>query len=189
MWNEEWAYKHFFMLCNFFHINKKVLCISKFVIEKQTTVLFFFFCCSSVYWTWELDWCPGVAKKWWWVNKAWQVWFLWCFVTSSLFIVARPMICFFLVYGSLLNLARTMIPFFAFRQITTDWLVFKIVLALVLDFLTTDPVWSLVRTEFGTTKYLSRTCCSLTLFTSAQGQSVLFGWGHETISLVSCYFS
>ena len=55
-------------------------------------------------------------------------------------IVARPMICFFLVYGSLLNLARTMIPFFAFRQITTDWLVFKIVLALVLDFLTTDPV-------------------------------------------------
>ena len=76
MWNEEWAYKHFFMLCNFFHINKKVLCISKFVIEKQTTVLFFFFFCSSVYWTWELDWCPGVAKKWWWVNKAWQVWFL-----------------------------------------------------------------------------------------------------------------
>lgn len=64
----------------------------------------------------------------------------WCFVTSSLFIVARPMICFFLVYGSLLNLARTMIPFFAFRQITTDWLVFKIVLALVLDFLTTDSV-------------------------------------------------
>ena len=53
---------------------------------------------------------------------------------------SRPMICFFLVYGSLLNLARTMIPFFAFRQITTDWLVFKIVLALVLDFLTTDPV-------------------------------------------------
>lgn len=47
---------------------------------------------------------------------------------------------FFLVYGSLLNLARTMIPFFAFRQITTDWLVFKIVLALVLDFLTTDMV-------------------------------------------------
>ena len=47
---------------------------------------------------------------------------------------------FFLVYGSLLNLARTMIPFFAFRQITADWLVFKIVLALVLDFLTTDMV-------------------------------------------------
>lgn len=43
MLNEEWAYTHFFMLCNFFHINKKVLCISKFVIEKQTTVLFFFF--------------------------------------------------------------------------------------------------------------------------------------------------
>lgn len=58
----------------------------------------------------------------------------------SSIIVARPAICFFLVYGTLLNLARTMIPFFAFRQITTDWLVFKIVLALVLDFLTTDMV-------------------------------------------------
>lgn len=30
---------------------------------------------------------------------------------------------FFLVYGSLFNLARAMIPFFAFRQITIDWLV------------------------------------------------------------------
>ena len=39
-------------------------------------------------------------------------------------IVAKPSICFFFQFmvGSLLNLARTMIPFFTFRQITTDWL-------------------------------------------------------------------
>ena len=53
--------------------------------------------------------------------------------------VARPLICLFLVYGSSLKHERTMTPFFASRQITTDWLVFKIVLALVLDFLRTDP--------------------------------------------------
>ena len=130
--NVEWAYVHFFMFCNFFHTNKKYFVFEKFAIKKQTAVLFFF--CSSVYWTWVLDWCTGAAKKWWWVNKAWQVWFLWCLLLLRSSFVARPSICFFLVYGSSLKRARTMIPFFAFRQITTDWLVFKIVWALVLDF-------------------------------------------------------
>ena len=140
MWNEEWAYKHFFMLCNFFHIDKKVLCISKFVIEKQTTVLFFFFSAALFIELESLIDAQELPKNGDGLTKPGRFDFCGVLLLHHSSIVARPMICFFLVYGSLLNLARTMIPFFAFRQITTDWLVFKIVLALVLDFLTTDPV-------------------------------------------------
>lgn len=112
------------MLCNFFHINKKVLCISK--ICKRKTNYSAFFCFAALFIELEslID-AQELPKNGDGLTKPGR--FDFCCVLllhHSSIIVARPTICFFLVYGSLLNLARTMIPFFAFRQITTDWLVF-----------------------------------------------------------------
>ena len=114
------------MLCNFFsHFKtKKVVCISK-ICSRQTNYSAVFFFSAALFIELEslID-AQELPKNGDGLTKPGRFDFCGVLLLHHSSIVARPAIRFFLVYGSLLNLARTMIPFFAFRQITTGWLVF-----------------------------------------------------------------